>query len=393
MENALGAEFSAPVDPAQYSLAAWGILHGKKLTAVLNGVQWTSRAPRTRRCRLVLQGDSAVAALAVRKGRSSKPRLLSRLRRLAAVTLAERITLVARRVPTDRNMADAPSRGGVVPGPCVPERIPVVRPRGRGLGYAAQRVGQAKNPGPALDFWTPLLSGRVQAATLQSRHRPAVEHFIAFVRSYGDAVESAADCEYWLAFYLHTSYTTGVASKSQCSQSTNLVYGIEFFMPEAKPLKLPRAYLKGWNKLVPPMPYAPMPKDLVEALALLCALAGDAAVGLAILLSFDCLLRISEVAGLCVGDLVNHRYQADPVGRGVAVYLRSTKTGLRQRESLKCLTSPDPKKAAACRKRHAWADHLASPHGRTKKIEIEKSREKIEENRAVYAEKDQPPGK
>ena len=40
-----------------------------------------------------------------------------------------------------------------------------------------------------------------------------------------------------------------------------------------------------------------MPKDLVEALALLCALVGDAAVGLAILLSFDCLPRISEGRG------------------------------------------------------------------------------------------------
>ena len=53
----------------------------------------------------------------------------------------------------------------------------------------------------------------------------------------------------------------------------------------------------------------------------------------------------------------------------------------RERESLKCLTSPDPKKAAACRKRHAWADHLASPHGRTKKIEIEKSEEEVEQKK------------
>ena len=95
-------------------------------------------------------------------------------------------------------------------------------------------------------------------------------------------------------------------------------------------MKLPRACLKAWNKLVPPTPYAPMPKDLVDALAPVCALAGDVAVGLAILLSFDCLLRISEVAGLRVGDIVDHRQQADAVGRGVAVYLRVTKTGRRQ---------------------------------------------------------------
>ena len=107
---------------------------------------------------------------------------------------------------------------------------------------------------------------------------------------------------------MHTSYTTDTASKSQCA---NAVYGIDFFMPEAKPLKLPRACLTDWNKLVPPMPY------LLEELALLCALAGDAAVGLAILLSFDCLLHLSEVAGPRVRDIVDHRYQADPVGRGV----------------------------------------------------------------------------
>ena len=53
-------------------------------------------------------------------------------------------------------------------------------------------------------------------------------------------------------------------------------------------------------------------------------------VGIAILLSFDCLLRISEVAGLRVGVIVDHRARADPVGRGVAVYLRTTKTGRRQ---------------------------------------------------------------
>ena len=59
-------------------------------------------------------------------------------------------------------------------------------------------------------------------------------------------------------------------------------------------------------------------------------MAGAVAVAIALLLSFDCLLRISEVAALKVGDVVDHRAQADPVGRGVAVYLRSTKTGRRQ---------------------------------------------------------------
>ena len=73
-----------------------------------------------------------------------------------------------------------------------------------------------------------------------------------------------------------------------------------------------------------------MPLDFCYACAVTCALAGAVAVAVALLVSFDCLLRISEVAALKVGDVVDHRAQADPVGRGVAVYLRSTKTGRRQ---------------------------------------------------------------
>ena len=48
------------------------------------------------------------------------------------------------------------------------------------------------------------------------------------------------------------------------------------------------------------------------------------------LLSHDCWLRISEVAGLTVDDIVDLRGAADPVLRGVSVYLPRTKTGRRQ---------------------------------------------------------------
>ena len=335
--NSWSTLFTAPVEPTAYRIAARGLFQGrerdahinvKEASAVLTGVRWAARAPRTRRCRLVLQSDSAVVVGALRKGRSSKPGLLRRLRRLAAITLAERITLASRHVSTDRNMADSPSRGSLVPGPCSGSRPPYVRPRGRGLGMAARRIGEASHPGPLPEaFWTPLLDGRVTAVTLRQRYAPAVREFISFVKEHGDAVDSAEECEYWLAYYMHVCYVTGLASKSRCHFA---LYGIEFFMPEAKPLKLPRACMRGWDKLVPPLPYAPMPLDLCYAVAVTCVVAGAVSVGIAVLLSFDCLLRISEVAGLRVGDIVDHRAQADPVGRGVAVYLRVTKTGRRQ---------------------------------------------------------------
>ena len=115
----LGTTFTAPVDPHAYRIAARGNFQGrarevhincKELNSVITGTRWASRARRTRRCRLLLQSDSAVVVGALRKGRSSKPGLLVQLRRLAALTLAERIALVGRYVPTDRNMADSPSR-------------------------------------------------------------------------------------------------------------------------------------------------------------------------------------------------------------------------------------------------------------------------------------------
>ena len=65
----------------------------------------------------MLQSDSTAAVGALRKGRSSKRPLLKHCRRLAALTLAEQLTLEARWVPTAKNMADGPSRGRG-PAPC-----------------------------------------------------------------------------------------------------------------------------------------------------------------------------------------------------------------------------------------------------------------------------------
>ena len=216
----------------------------------------------------------------------------------------------------------APSRGKATPGPCLPppRRVYPQRDFDSTLGYPGE--------GPPPPFlWSPLLDGRVSAATLDTRYRPAVQAFGQFVTDHGDEIADGEECDYWLAYYMHVQYTSKGASKSHCSMA---LHGVEFWMPVAKPLKLARSCLYGWGKLCPPRPYAPMPRDLVYAVAALCALAGHVAPGLAVLLSFDCFLRISEVAGLTVGDIVDHRGQADTVGRGVAVYLRVTKTGRRQ---------------------------------------------------------------
>ncbi len=343
VETHLAAHFEAPTEPEAWRIAfrrsfgsspaAGDTINVKELGAAVDAVRWASRSRSTRARRIVLQADSAVAVGILRKGRSSPRKLLRLCRRLAAITMAHKITLEARWVSTHRNMADRPSRGASAPGPCVAPAV-VVRPRGVGQGgYAAQRVGEQSHPGPgpggrplSLSFWSPLFDANIGDAS-RERYAKAVHAFISFVRAHGDRVHTAEDADYWIAYYAHVAYTTGRPSKSEVRMA---LYGLEHWLPEIKPLTLGRRCLRGWEKLVPPRPAAPMTRDLMRACAAVAALDGDIGGCLAMLLSFDCWLRISEVSGLRPVDIVDTRGAADPVNRGVSVFLPEAKTGRRQ---------------------------------------------------------------
>ncbi len=164
-------------------------------------------------------------------------------------------------------------------------------------------------------------------AEYRERYAAAVKGFIVFVRGYGDRIDSADDLDYWLAYYAHHAYTTGKPAKGTLQKA---LAGVEHWFPEGQRLVLARRCLRGWDRLVPPRPAAPMPRDLVFACAATCCLGGDLAVGVALLVAYDCWLRISEVAGLTPETVVDHRDIADPLGRGVSVFLPVAKTGRRQ---------------------------------------------------------------
>ena len=338
VQQALACGFVAPTDPELFKVAVRyryprgsssraRHINAKELGVVEKAARWATRRPELRGRRLIVQTDSAVAAGALRKGRSSKRALKGIARRLAAVCIAERLELVARWVPTDRNMADRPSRGSRIPGPCVP----VVRRRGRGQGgYAATRVGEAKNPGPP-EFWGPLLAANVNAQTSSVRYGPAVVEFLTYVQDCGEDLYSKDDADYWLAHYIHIEYGKGATARgTRKGHCRNALYGLEHFYPAFKPLTVSRRCIRGWDRLLPPTPYAPMHQDIALALAVVMSLLGSLGAAVALLVSFDCWLRISEAAGLKARDVVDNRGQADPAGRGVAVYLETTKTGRRQ---------------------------------------------------------------
>ena len=62
----------------------------------------------------------------------------------------------------------------------------------------------------------------------------------------------------------------------------------------------------------------------------MAALLAKPASGLAMLVAHDTWLRIGECAGLRVRDVVDSREHADPVMRGVSVFIPEAKTGRRQ---------------------------------------------------------------
>lgn len=81
-----------------------------ELEAVLLAAKNVARAPSLRGHVIPLLTDSAVALGALRKGRSSKRRIRSRLKKVTAISLAYRVWLAVRWVPTALCAADAPSR-------------------------------------------------------------------------------------------------------------------------------------------------------------------------------------------------------------------------------------------------------------------------------------------
>ena len=187
-----------------------------------------------------------------------------------------------------------------------------------------------RHPGPP-EFWGPLLAANANETTARVRYGPAVAEFLPYVQDCGEDLYSRDDADYWLAHYIHAEYAKGSTARgTRKGHCRNALYGLEHFYPAFQPLQVSRRCIAGWDRLLPSTPYAPMHQDVVHALAAVMCLLGCHGAAVALLVSFDCWLRVSEVAGLRPGDVVDNRGAADPAGRGVAVYLETTKTGRRQ---------------------------------------------------------------
>ena len=177
VQSAWGAKFESPQKASAWRVAVSRRLRGparrahindKELGVTVDAVRWALRSSRTRRCRLVVESDSTAAVGALRKGRSSKRPLLRHCRRLAALTLAEQLTVEARWTPTTKNFADGPSRGRG-PSPCgddldgIHEGLTLSKRKRRALGRIAAEVQRSRLVN---EFEAALLAGNYNSSQL-----------------------------------------------------------------------------------------------------------------------------------------------------------------------------------------------------------------------------------
>lgn len=164
-----------------------------------------------------------------------------------------------------------------------------------------------------------------RAASTQLVYLKAVRHFLQWCVSGGVRFNSVEDLDELLCDYFHYVLDMGLGkSKARLSY-----YGVVMLLPEFKTsLPVAKAALRGFESLFPSVSYPPMSWDLTCLVVMNMVASGDFACAVAVLLSFECLFRISEVVNILVSHVAD---SADPrigcVFDKMAVALPQTKTG------------------------------------------------------------------
>ena len=110
------------------------------------------------------------------------------------------------------------------------------------------------------------------------------------------------DLDLCVSRYLASVYQLGGGRRRQLAIAT--VYGLYFMHPRIRDqLVESQQLLTGWGRLRPSTPHPPLTWPLVTLIAVTMAVNGFADAALATLVSFDALLRVSEMANLRVSDV------------------------------------------------------------------------------------------
>lgn len=135
-----------------------------------------------------------------------------------------------------------------------------------------------------------------------------------------------ADIDLYVAAWIESEYEAGGSR----GYGENLKFGLHFFFPRLKnQLHEAHLRLKGWkrNPKTASKSYPPLPRNIVDVMAVTLAVDGHSRAAVALLLSFDCYLRVNECMRLRKQDVtIPYDARLGEPYLNVAVHLRETKT-------------------------------------------------------------------
>ena len=290
-----------------------------EIRAVETALRWVLSHPTSVGTRFLVWTDSLVTAFAIRKGRSSSPHLLRRLRALAAWQLAFDCRVYANYINTAVNPADEPSRRFQRPN----------SPPGQQLGkqFSSNSLGD----GPSTSGF---LARAAHMPVTRAKYIKAVRSFAIYMQQEGFSPVSFSDLDDALSSFLEDHYLQNEGKGR--SQGAATMSGLHMLLPACRG-QLGRAALalKGWLRLVPSVSHPPLTWALAVTIATKMMVNGFRAQGIATLLAFDCYLRVGELTNLRRADVATvGDARLGPQFSGTALRLRSTKTGPNQWVSL-----------------------------------------------------------
>ena len=181
----------------------------------------------------------------------------------------------------------------------------------------------------SVSYQAPLVSalrrGGLAPATYLA-YRRAVNNFLRDCNlKYTQLIQlSVRLIDLWLAAWLEAEFEAG-GSRAYGENTRN---GLHFYIPKCRHrLHESHLRLKGWKRQKPGKSYPPLPRNIATLVSVHLAARGDWLACVAVLLSFDCYLRINECCNLKVGDIriPKDRRLGEPYLHS-AVHLRTTKT-------------------------------------------------------------------
>lgn len=179
----------------------------------------------------------------------------------------------------------------------------------------------------------PLQDLALAPASLTSYNR-SLRNFLTYTRLTPQQLltEPARRLDRLLAVYIQHSFDTA----SPFTYAAHALHAVVHHRPDVKShLFISRQCLKGWERVKKTVSHPPLTWELTVIIACTLARSGHHAHAVAMLLAFDCYLRVGELTRIRLHDVVMpHDARMGAAHTGMAVCLARTKTGLNQSVAL-----------------------------------------------------------